>query len=61
MLVLSRISKGHTASVNIWFCSGRWSVVTEIISIPLFGDNCYVLRDRGVVEIDCGLAGDIRK
>jgi hypothetical protein len=35
--------------------------VTEIISIPLFGDNCYVLRDRGVVEIDCGLAGDIRK
>ncbi|MHC9538099.1 MAG: MBL fold metallo-hydrolase [Vulcanimicrobiota bacterium] len=31
--------------------------MTEIISIPLFGDNCYVLRDRGVVMIDCGMAG----
>ncbi len=31
--------------------------MTEIISIPLGADNCYILRDRGVVVVDCGMAG----
>jgi len=34
--------------------------VTEILPIPLGADNCYVLRDRGTVIVDCGMAGELK-
>jgi hydroxyacylglutathione hydrolase len=34
--------------------------MTEIARIPLGADNCYMVRDRGVVAIDCGMPGASR-